>query len=131
MTVTVTPAESETDSESELPRAISPVAAHHTPRVRSKMYIYLKTIWNRSHCRRALCQNPSRFLKRGFEAFQVQDRGTQQAPILGLWGRNGVGSLSGDSSFGPSTTGLSATSLAAGEYGCYFKSFYFLSYFII
>ena len=25
--------------------------------------------------------------------FQVQDRGTQQAPILGLWGANGVGSF--------------------------------------
>ena len=25
--------------------------------------------------------------------FQVQDRGTQQAPILGLWGANGVGSV--------------------------------------
>ena len=32
--------------------------------------------------------------------FQVQDRGTQQAPILGLWSSNGVGSLPGDSSFG-------------------------------
>ena len=32
--------------------------------------------------------------------FQVQDRGTQQAPILGLWGANGVGALPGDSSFG-------------------------------
>jgi hypothetical protein len=57
--------------------------------------------------------------------FQVQDRGTQQAPILGLWGANGVGSLPGDSSFGPSTTGLSATASAAGEYGTYVKSFPF------
>ena len=45
--------------------------------------------------------------------FQVQDRGTQQAPILGLWGANGVGSLPGDSPFGPATTGLSATASAA------------------
>ena len=33
--------------------------------------------------------------------FQVQDRGTQQAPILGPWARDGVGTLPGDSSFGP------------------------------
>jgi hypothetical protein len=58
--------------------------------------------------------------------FQVQDRETQQAPILGLWGANGVpgvGSLPGDSSFGVSTatpsTGLFATSAAVGEYGTY------------
>jgi hypothetical protein len=57
--------------------------------------------------------------------FQVQDRGTQQAPILGLWGANGVGALPGDSSFGPSTTGLTATASAAGEYGSYVKSFPF------
>jgi len=61
--------------------------------------------------------------------FQVQDRGTQQAPILGLWGSNGVGCVPGDSSFGFSTatpsTGLSATSAAVGEYGTYVKSFPF------
>ena len=61
--------------------------------------------------------------------FQVQDRGTQQAPILGLWGASGVGSLPGDSSFGVSTAspsvGLSATSAAVGEYGTYLKSFPF------
>jgi hypothetical protein len=57
--------------------------------------------------------------------FQIQDRGTQQAPILGLWGTNGVGALPGDSSFGPSTTGLTATASAAGEYGSYTKSFPF------
>jgi hypothetical protein len=57
--------------------------------------------------------------------FQVQDRGTQQAPILGLWGANGVGSLPGDSSFGPATTGLAATASAAGEYGSYVRSFPF------
>jgi hypothetical protein len=57
--------------------------------------------------------------------FQVQDRGTQQAPILGLWGANGVGALPGDSSFGPATTGLSATASAAGEFGSYVKSFPF------
>ena len=59
--------------------------------------------------------------------FQVQDRGTQQAPILGLWGANGLGSLPGDSSFGVSTAspsvGLSATSAAVGEFGTYLKSF--------
>ncbi len=61
--------------------------------------------------------------------FQVQDRGTQQAPILGLWGANGLGFLPGDSSFGVSTAlpsvGLSATSAAVGEYGTYIKSFPF------
>ncbi len=31
--------------------------------------------------------------------FQVQDRGTQQAPVLGLWGVAGVHSLPDDSSF--------------------------------
>jgi hypothetical protein len=59
--------------------------------------------------------------------FQVQDRGTQQAPILGLWGANGLGSLPGDSSFGVSTVtpsvGLAATSAAVGEFGTYLKSF--------
>ncbi len=49
--------------------------------------------------------------------YQVQDRGTQQAPILGLWGANGVGSLPGDSSFGFNTgatnTGLTAVAAAA------------------
>jgi hypothetical protein len=57
--------------------------------------------------------------------FQVQDRGTQHAPILGLWGANGVGSLPGDSSFGPYTTGLSGIASAAGEFGSYVKSFPF------
>jgi hypothetical protein len=61
--------------------------------------------------------------------FQVKDRGTQQAPILGLWGANGVGSVPGDSSFGYSTatpsTGLVAVSAAVGEYGTYLKSFSF------
>ena len=61
--------------------------------------------------------------------FQVQDRGTQQAPILGLWGANGVGCVPGDSSFGFSTatpsTGLAAVSAAVGEYGTYLKSFPF------
>ncbi len=60
--------------------------------------------------------------------FQVQDRGTQQAPISGLWGANGLGSLPGDSSFGVNTAspsvGLSATS-AAVEFGTYIKSFSF------
>jgi len=61
--------------------------------------------------------------------FQVQDRGTQQAPILGLWGSNGVGSLPGDSSFGYNTaatnTGLTSVTAAAGELGTYTKSFPF------
>jgi hypothetical protein len=57
--------------------------------------------------------------------FQVQDRGTQQAPILGLWGAYGVGSLPGDSSFGPATTGLAATTSASGEYGSFVRSFPF------
>ncbi len=56
--------------------------------------------------------------------FQVQDRGTQQASILGLWGANGVGSAPGDSSFGYST-GLTATSAGVGEFGTYAKSFPF------
>ena len=59
--------------------------------------------------------------------FQVQDRGTQQAPILGPWGRDGVGTLPGDSSFGVDTTspstGLKATASACGEFGTYLKSF--------
>ena len=61
--------------------------------------------------------------------FQVQDRGTQQAPILGLWGSNGVGTLPGDGSFGYNTgatnTGLTSVSGAAGELGTYTKSFPF------
>jgi hypothetical protein len=61
--------------------------------------------------------------------YQVQDRGVQQAPILGLWGANGVGCVPGDSSFGFSTatpsTGLAAVSAAVGEYGTYLKSFPF------
>jgi hypothetical protein len=61
--------------------------------------------------------------------FQVQDRGTQQAPVLGLWGAAGVGSVPGDSSFGVSTAtpsvGLAATASAVGEYGTYLKSFPF------
>jgi hypothetical protein len=59
--------------------------------------------------------------------FQVQDRGTQQAPILGLWSTNGVGTLPRDSSFGYNTaatnTGLVAVAGAAGEFGTYTKSF--------
>jgi hypothetical protein len=54
---------------------------------------------------------------------QLQDRGIQQAPILGVRGANGVGSVPGDSSFGYSTatpsTGLAAVSAAVGEYGTY------------
>jgi hypothetical protein len=61
--------------------------------------------------------------------FQVQDRGTQQAPVLGLWATNGVGTIPGDSSFGYDTaatnTGLKAVAGAAGEFGTYTKSFNF------
>jgi hypothetical protein len=61
--------------------------------------------------------------------FQVQDRGTQQAPILGLWVSNGVGSLPGDSSFrynaAATNTGLPAVASAAGEFGIYTKAFPF------
>jgi hypothetical protein len=61
--------------------------------------------------------------------FQVQDRGVQQAPILGLWAANGAGSLPGDSSFGFNTgatnTGLTAVASGAGEMGTYTKSFNF------
>ncbi len=68
-------------------------------------------------------------LDRVISTYQVQDRGTQQATILGLWGANGVGSLPGDSSFGFNTgatnTGLTAVAAAAGEYGTYTKSFPF------
>ncbi len=53
--------------------------------------------------------------------FRFKDRGTQQAPVLGLWTAKGVGYVPGDSSFCVSTattnTGLSATSAAVGEYG--------------
>ena len=57
--------------------------------------------------------------------YQVQDRGTQQAPILGLWGVAGVGTLPNDSSFGSATGGLVAVASAAGEFGTYAKSFPF------
>ena len=59
--------------------------------------------------------------------FQVQDRGTQQAPILGLWSNNGVGCLPNDGTFGIDTTspstGLINTTLSAGEFGTYLKIF--------
>lgn len=51
--------------------------------------------------------------------FQVQDRETQQAPILGLHGASGWGSLPGDSSVFSTT----ATSSAAGEFGSIIRSF--------
>ena len=51
------------------------------------------------------------------------------APILRLWGANGVGCIPGDSSFGFGTatplTGLAAVSAAVGEYETYLKSFPF------
>ena len=57
--------------------------------------------------------------------YQVQDRGTQQAPILGTWGANGVGSLPGDSTIAPSSTGFATTASAAGEYGTFTRSLNF------
>jgi hypothetical protein len=54
--------------------------------------------------------------------FQVQDRRTQRAPLLGLWASNGVGSIPGDSSFGYDTattnTGLKAVRNADGISTC-------------
>jgi hypothetical protein len=51
--------------------------------------------------------------------FQVQDRDTQQAPILGQANANGWGSIPGDGSL------VSATSIAAaaGEFGTQLKTF--------
>ena len=51
--------------------------------------------------------------------FQVQDRDTQQAPILGPCNADGWGSLPSDSS----VVGATATTLAAGEFGTSLKSF--------
>ncbi len=59
--------------------------------------------------------------------FKEQARGTQQAPILGVWDTKSVGSIPHDSSFvyeaATPSTGLKAA--AAGEYGTYTKSFTF------
>jgi hypothetical protein len=51
--------------------------------------------------------------------FQVQDRDTQQAPILGPANASGWGSLASDSS----VVGTTATASAAGEFGCQLKTF--------
>ena len=51
--------------------------------------------------------------------FQVQDRETQQAPILGQANANGRGSLPGDGSF----VGATNTASAAGEFGTQLKTF--------
>jgi len=51
--------------------------------------------------------------------FQVQDRDTQQAPILGQANTTGWGSLPGDAS----VVGTTATSSAAGEFGTQLKTF--------
>ena len=51
--------------------------------------------------------------------FQVQDRDTQQAPILGQANTTGWGSLPGDSS----VVGTTATASAAGEFGTQLKTF--------
>ena len=56
--------------------------------------------------------------------YQVQDRGTNQAPILGNWAANGVGSALGDSAI--SSTSLTATASGTGEYGSFTKSFPYL-----
>jgi len=56
--------------------------------------------------------------------YQVQDRGTNQAPILGNWAANGVGSILGDSAI--SSTSLPATASGTGEFGSYTKSFPYL-----
>ena len=59
--------------------------------------------------------------------FQVQDRGVQQAPVLGLWSKDGVGTLPNDGTFGIDTTvpstGLVNSTLSAGEFGTYLKTF--------
>ena len=57
--------------------------------------------------------------------YQVQDRGTNQAPILGPWAANGVGSLPSDSTIIGTSTGLSTTASTAGEFGTFTKSFGF------
>jgi hypothetical protein len=76
-----------------------------------------------------LALNLSQSLDMVISTFQVQDRRTQRAPLLGLWASNGVGSIPGDSSFGYDTattnTRLKAVSAAAGEFGTYTKSFNF------
>ena len=51
--------------------------------------------------------------------FQVQDRDTQQAPILGQGNANGWGSLPGDGSL----LGATNTASAAGEFGTQLKTF--------
>jgi len=51
--------------------------------------------------------------------FQVQDRDTQQAPILGQANANGWGSLPTDGSL----VGATSTASAAGEYGTQLKTF--------
>ena len=51
--------------------------------------------------------------------FQVQDRDTQQAPILGQANANGWGSLPTDASI----VGVTSTASAAGEYGSQYKTF--------
>jgi hypothetical protein len=49
----------------------------------------------------------------------VQDRDTQQAPILGQFNKDGWGTLPGDSSI----VGATTTSAGAGEYGTNLKTF--------
>ncbi len=57
--------------------------------------------------------------------YQVQDRGVNQAPILGTWAANGVGCQPSDSTVMGTSTGLTATSSSAGEFGTFTKSFNF------
>jgi hypothetical protein len=52
--------------------------------------------------------------------FLVQDRGTQQAPIFGLWGTSSVGSLPGDSSFS-NYFRIISNSIGSGTFGSYIK----------
>ena len=54
--------------------------------------------------------------------YQVQDRGTNQLPILGPWGANGVCALPGDATY---NQGLTSTASSSGEYGTFTKSFNF------
>ena len=57
--------------------------------------------------------------------YQVQDRGTNQAPILGTWAANGVGCFPSDSTLNGTSTGLTATATSAGEFGTFTKTLAF------
>ncbi len=51
--------------------------------------------------------------------YQVQDRGTNQAPILGTWAANGVGSGIAEATYNQN---LTSTASSTGEYGTFTKS---------